>query len=269
MDMSIRSVHLGQATATIINVGDIRAPLTEWMDLPEDRSAPYDTAFFQATQLLAQHCIYALIGGQAVIVDASLEEGKPSLVDQLAGIGVRPEDVGHVVITHAHWDHFNGTTVERDGRLVPVFPNAIHYVGRGDWESPRLQEALQSPDSLESRTLGVLKERGQIESVEGDRELGPGARIVATPGETPGHQAVRFHADGQTLYCVGDLFHHPVEAERLHWMVRWADPATNVPSRQKLTDAAVAENALVVATHIPSIGRLRRSAGGIVWENAG
>ena len=49
-------------------------------------------------------------------------------------VGVRPEEITHVLITHAHYDHFAGVAVERDGRYVARFPQARHLIGRADWE---------------------------------------------------------------------------------------------------------------------------------------
>jgi hypothetical protein len=51
----------------------------------------------------------------------------------------------------------------------------------------------------------------------------------------------------------------------LTWTVAWADVEANRASRQALTEAALAENALVVATHIPAIYRLQQSVSGVKW----
>jgi len=40
--------------------------------------------------------------------------------------------------------------------------------------------------------------------------------------------------DNQTLYALGDLYHHPIEIEHPSWHVRWADPATTLASRRAL-----------------------------------
>jgi len=39
----------------------------------------------------------------------------PAIPDQLTSLGVHPDDITHMVITHAHWDHFAGTTTLADG----------------------------------------------------------------------------------------------------------------------------------------------------------
>src|SRR5207248_871050 len=189
----------------------------------------------------------------------------PGLIDQLLEQNIRPEGITHLVITHAHFDHYAGVTTRRDGQAVPCFPHARCYLGKADWNNPETQEALQNPDSEDSRTFGVLQQLGLLELVDGDRELVPGVQIIAAPGESDGHQIVRIHSGGQTLYCLGDLYHHPVEVEQPSWMAQWANTDANLASRHSLTEAALAENALLIATHIPTIGRLARSETGVTW----
>ena len=62
----------------------------------------------------------------------------------LASLGIAPEDVTHVVITHPHGDHYAGVTVDRDGERRLRFPRARHYLGRVDWEG---NPARGQPDS--------------------------------------------------------------------------------------------------------------------------
>ncbi|MBI1802015.1 MAG: MBL fold metallo-hydrolase [Chloroflexi bacterium] len=273
-----RTRRVGAASVTIVNVGDIQGALSGWMDEPPGGwPAPFAARLTQVQQFPI-HCVHIGLPGLSVLVDAGLFDAPspdspyfipayqppPPFQKQLAQAGVRLENISHVVITHAHGDHFNGLTM--DGR--PVFPNARCYLGRADWERAEMQKALQSPQSTESRTFGVLAHAGLMEAVEGDRALGDGVQIIAAPGETPGHQIVRVHSEGQTLYCVGDLYHDPVEADQPTLMVRWADPKATLASRRALAEAALAENALLVATHIPAVGRLRDTGAGVVWAAA-
>jgi glyoxylase-like metal-dependent hydrolase (beta-lactamase superfamily II) len=279
MGEGMRRVQLGAATVTVINVGDLRFSLADEMALPESvwRPGGYSDVFAGPLPFPSQ-CMHVAAPGVSLMVDASVFDvttaaemvdpgyvPPPGMRDQLAAAGVRPEDVRHVVITHAHWDHFNGTTLERDGRVEPAFPNARYHLGRADWEHPDTQEALADAGSLEYRTLRVLREQGLLELVEGDRDLGGGVRIVAAPGESPGHQIVRVESQGQVLYCLGDLYHHTVEVERPDWMATWADRETILASRHALAEAALAENALLVAAHIYGVGRLEPIAAGVRW----
>ena len=261
-----RTITLGDAAITIINAGDMMVDMAEELSAPESEWRPLYGSTFAGARPYPSQSVHIALPGASVLVDANdyaqaivlepsfLPPGytpPPGVVEQLASIGVRPENITHLVITHAHFDHYMGTTLERNGSYVPRFPNARVFLGRADWEYPETQEALRDPDSLDSHTFGVLHRHGLLELVEGNRDLAPAVRIIAAPGESPGHQIVRVHSRGQTLYCVGDLFHHPVEVEHPTWMAKWADAGTNLASRRRLIESALQEHAILVAAHMP------------------
>jgi glyoxylase-like metal-dependent hydrolase (beta-lactamase superfamily II) len=190
----------------------------------------------------------------------------PGLPEQMVAAGLDLAAVEHLVITHAHGDHFNATTVERNGHLAPVFPNARLHLGRGDWVRKENQEALEKADSLESQTFGVYHQLGRLVTDEGVSDLGHGVQIIAAPGETPGHQIVRVNSQGKTLYLLGDLYHHVVEVEQDGWGVKWSDIPTAQASRRTFAQRALAEDALLIATHIWGVGHLQTTDDGVRWE---
>jgi len=272
-----RTFQLGAATVSVLNLGTLQGDLMEWLRVPESAWPPHYAEDFRQPIAVPVQCIHIALPGASVLVDAcdadlmahssfapAGYQPPPSLFAQLAGIGVSPESIDHVVITHGHFDHYSGIIQTDGGQDSPLFPRAIHYLGRADWD--QAQPALQDSASLEGRTLAIVHRHGLIELVDQRRDLGDGVQIVATPGETPGHQIVRVSSQGQTLYCLGDLVHHPVELERPDWMVHWADAEANLRSRRAFLEAATAEEALLVATHIAAIGRVRETPAGINWE---
>ncbi len=282
MHTDTHTFSLGDATITVINVGDVSLTLSQIMDVPESEWRPYADIVDQPS-LFPSKCIHIALPNASVLVDAnnfalSTPPGSPyappvdyqpppDLPTQLLACGIRPEDITHLVITHAHFDHYAGITWERDGQYVPTFPRARCFLGKADWDYPETQEALRDPNSVDSRTFGVLQRAGLLEMVEGDLDILPDVRIIAAPGESPGHQIMRISSQGQTLYCLGDLYHHPLEVEHPSWMSEWDDPVTNLASRAALVKAALAENALLIATHIPGLGRLEATATGARWVN--
>lgn len=281
MTDQMRTISLGAARVTILNAGDAIFDLAEELAVPESERQTSGAGVFTGPAPFPTQCAHiALPGaGASVLVDACDYErcfapGSPhrpegytplSMMDMLAALGVLPEDVTHIVLTHVHFDHISGVTRERDGSPVPAFPNARCYLGRGEWENAETQAALRDADSLESRTLGVLMAQGRLELVTGDTDLAPGLRLIAAPGESPGHQLVRIESAGQVAYCLGDLYHHPIEVERPEWMAGWADVPAMLASRQALVAAALAERALLMAAHIRGTGRLARTTTGASW----
>ncbi len=285
MDQDIRTITLGAATISLINVGDVYLTLSEIMAVPEDEWRPQYAALFEQPQFFPSQCIHIALPDASVLVDAndfarSTPPGSPyappdgyqpppDLLTQLRERGIEPDDITHLVITHAHFDHYAGITRERNNEYVPSFPRARCFLGKADWEQPDMQAALQDATSEDSHTWGVLQQAGLLELVEGDRDITASVRIVAAPGESPGHQIVRVASQGQVLYCLGDLYHHPLEVEHPSWMAEWDDSTPTIASRSALAEVALIEQALLIATHIPSIGRLELSASGCRWVPKG
>ena len=277
MNDAVRTVQVGQARVHIINMGTLQVDLAGWLRVPRQELTDAMAQFFE--QPITMPALSALIElpETVVLVDAcdplaiaqSTYAGpgyrpSPDLSERLADFGIPPERVEHVVLTHLHFDHFSGVTRERDGRLVLCFPRARHYVGQADWAD--IGEELADPDSLEQKTLALIEQHGLLNLVDREADLADEVHILAAPGETPGHQIVRVHSGGETLYCLGDLYHHIIEVERPEWLVHWADPATMRLSRQQLTAAALTEDALLMAAHIATLGRLRATRGGVRWD---
>jgi N-acyl homoserine lactone hydrolase len=102
-----------------------------------------------------------------------------------------PGDVAFVVNTHLHFDHCGQNA---------VFRHAPFYVQRVELERAR----------RESRPLLDWFDfaGARFELLDGDAEVLPGVRVVATPGHTVGHQSVVVDGDGEEL-MIGDAAYTP------------------------------------------------------------
>jgi glyoxylase-like metal-dependent hydrolase (beta-lactamase superfamily II) len=277
-----RTFSIGAAQVALLNAGGMSVRLADEYAVPEAVWRPSYADLFEQQSILPSLSVYVELHGVRVLVDANDYRATvtpdseyaltnytppPSLPAQLASLGAQPEDIQHVVITHAHWDHYAGVTTPSGAGYAPTFPAARYYLGAADWRDADIQQALQEPTSLEARTLGALWNAGVLRPVEAPEQLADGIDILPAPGETPGHQVVRVQSKGETLFIIGDLLHHSIELAHPDWMVSWAQPETMRETRQWLFDEALASNAALIAAHIATVGRLERDGASLRWRD--
>ena len=119
-----------------------------------------------------------------------------TIVDQLARLGVRPEQIGIVGISHEHFDHTG---------QAGDFPAAKLLMGKGDIDD------MRGPNAERGAPLAHwLKDGGAMEPVTGDKDVfGDGTvTMLDMPGHTPGHHAllVKLAHKGYVLLS-GDVVH--------------------------------------------------------------
>lgn len=125
-----------------------------------------------------------------------------SIIDQLAKIGYKPEDVGIVVLTHMHWDHIyymdrfvNATFIANETEYkFALDPIPLYYKS---YEHPKLYE------NAEEKIIRPF-EGIKIKTVKGETEIIPGVRVFETPGHSPGHQSVEVDTKDGSYICCGD-----------------------------------------------------------------
>ena len=264
----LQQFRMGEATVSILTTSYLQFDLALEMPKPWPDLSPQWLAICSKPTILPAQCVHIQTKTLSLLIDSGDSDGfigteyeqhevptPPTLIEQLAEIGVKADEITHVVFTHHHFDHISSSTTLRDGKYVPTYPQAMYYLGKADWESARVQESLQQPDSLNSRTLGVLQQHKKLVLIENDLELDGLVRVLAAPGESPGHELVRLQAGGQVAYFIGDLYHHVVELAYPEWIAA-QDIEAQKRSRKAFIERALQEKALFVAAHIYDIRRL-------------
>lgn len=280
----IATRRIGEATVTLINDGVFDTiPLIPWLDVPADevRQAVPDADASGCVGGSGMIVAHVQIGAASVLIDPGIGEFDPAswLATELglhptAGVpaglvaaGIEPDAITHVIITHAHGDHYTGATVVRDGERVPRYPRARYVIGRADWDGNAERE---DPASDVSIHLGTLERLGLLDLAEGDYEVVPGVTVIPAPGESRGHSIVRVQSGGERFYFLGDLYHHTCEAEHLEWVMSERDTAAMIASRRRLVSEAVPSGAILAFTHnvFPGWGRIVADGTAYRWENA-
>jgi N-acyl homoserine lactone hydrolase len=125
---------------------------------------------------------------------------KASLVDQLAKLELKPDNVKYIGISHYHGDHVG---------QVDLFPKSTLLIGKADWDALS-DPAKASPMANPATFAPWIKGGSKVEAVPGDKDVfGDGTVVMLnTPGHTPGHHSlmVQLKEKGYVM-LTGDLAH--------------------------------------------------------------
>ncbi|MGQ2931516.1 MAG: N-acyl homoserine lactonase family protein, partial [Sphingopyxis sp.] len=154
--------------------------------------------------------------------------GHARLTELLAGEGLTPGDIDHVVLTHGHFDHAEN---------LDLFPDACVVIQRDELSHAADPVPSQRVFYWQS-TIGNLVARrrpGQIRTLDGDAELFDGFRVLKVPSHTPGMQVPLIRTSKGIVAIASDLGDH-----YRYWFPADAR-ATDHPQRS-LSDAFITGN---------------------------
>jgi glyoxylase-like metal-dependent hydrolase (beta-lactamase superfamily II) len=286
--------RIGDAEVTLILEGT--GPFPVDLNVPESVWRPaVPEADEDGNVTLASGGAYVRIGDTSIVIDPGLDDPgtpvarvtetvfvgwtfTPGFQAALDELGVENDAVTHVIITHAHFDHCLGVAAERDGEIFPRYPNARYLLDQADWNMHFTPDGEQRPlapspfaavNQVMRDRLQLIRNADLLDLMEGDYEVAPGVTTIPTPGESPGHRAVRIESNGAVCWHLGDIAHYAVEFEHLDWLTPTRrDAGAMLASRQRVLPQIVAENALVTWSHarFPGWGRIIPADDGYRWQ---
>jgi glyoxylase-like metal-dependent hydrolase (beta-lactamase superfamily II) len=180
----------------------------------------------------------ARLGDAADAFEVTMQEGD-DVVSQLARAGVSPPDVGHVALSHLHYDHAGG---------IEFFPHAQFYAQRRELEFAHWPPVYQR----EIYVRADFDHPVAWNELDGEFDIFGDGRVVLfpTPGHTAGHQSLLVHLDGdQTMILVADAAYLPrnIELNVLPGIV-WS-PDAMVASWERIRALKRRHDAQLVFTH--------------------
>ena len=139
-------------------------------------------------------CSVNLIRGEHLtLVDVGHLARRELVVERLAAVGVKPEEIERVVLTHAHWDH---------SLNLPFFPNAEVFMSAEEYEYTQHPHA---GDWATPAYIGDMLNRAKsIHKLRDGEELEAGIRVMAAPGHSPGSMGVLVETGEGIVGLVGD-----------------------------------------------------------------
>lgn len=263
--LSLAETMIGNHTLNTVSDGNLVMPGDfAFSGLPQDELSTILEATGVSRERVTPDCNLALYrdGENTVLFDVgSGPDFMPTagkIVDSLDAMGLAPEDVTHVLFTHAHPDHIWGLLDDFD---EPLFYEATYMMGRAEWDYWWNPETVNTIG--EARTVFAAGAKRRMQAIEdavvlfddGDEVL-PGISAVGTFGHTPGHMGFEVRQANEAALIVGDAIgnHHTAFARP-----DWAsgsdqDADTGIATRKMLFDRIVNEKMKIVGFHLPHGG---------------
>jgi len=215
--------RIGDIRATVVSDGTLtgspriyagNAPAEDLKRALTENFLPADTFTLNLNVLLLQ------VGGRKILVDTgaggTFGPSGGRIVANLAAIGVRPEQIDAIVVTHIHPDHV-GNLRREDG--LAAFPNAAVHLPEADWtffvrNDPDLSHL---PMDAEFRRRFVANIKRSVEPITRTAllytpgsELLPGLTTLPAAGHTPGMSALLVHSGSDQLLITSDAAYNPL-----------------------------------------------------------
>jgi N-acyl homoserine lactone hydrolase len=166
---------------------------------------------------------------------------KVSIVDQLAQLNVKPEQITFVGISHYHADHTG---------QVASFPKATLLIGKGDWDAITAPKPAAGVDFAPFEAW--IKGDSKVEPQPIDKDVfGDGSVIMLrTPGHTPGHSSllVKLVEMGPVI-ITGDAVHFRENLDTVGVPAFNFDRAQTVASIERLKKIAANLKATIIIQH--------------------
>ncbi|MCV9998628.1 MBL fold metallo-hydrolase [Pararhizobium sp. YC-54] len=270
-------IRIGRFTVTALTDG--------YADMPYDyfpgRSAP-EVERAASAQFTARPSGVRFLFNQYLVEDGErrilIDAGAAGSIGQtgqlpqaLAALGLKPDKIDAVIVTHMHQDHMGGLVLGGKNN----YPEADLYIDRRDvthWTDPAKRNG--APDYLQTSfrmAEEVVRLYPRLQAIDGEREIMRGVSIVDLTGHTPGHIGVRVEDGGKSMIMVSDMIFpvvHPAATDVFFLFEQ--DRAAAKAMRDRFFPRAASEGALIAATHMPfpGLGRVVADHGEMRWQVA-
>jgi glyoxylase-like metal-dependent hydrolase (beta-lactamase superfamily II) len=269
------SRKIGDIDVTTVSDGILNATLNNFVGITPAEAERMSGFPAAGPVPLAVNTFLLTINSKRALIDAGTSSTMgPTLgkvPDNLRAIGVAPETIDFVLLTHIHPDHSNGLV---DDAGSASFPNAEIIVSGEDLRFWVEREPQASDNEFRQRNMAAARRafapyRERVRAISSGEVL-PGVAAHPQPGHTPGHTGWLIASGRDALLIWGDIVHFAgVQFARPDAALTFdLDPEAARRSRARVFDWVATDRIRVAGAHLdlPGFGHVARSGSGYRFE---
>lgn len=214
----------------------------------------------------AMRCLLVETAGRRILIDTGMGDkqdtkfrshfephGEETLLGSLAKLGLTPEDITDVLLTHLHFDHCGGAVTRTEaGDLVPTFPNAIYWTSQEHWKTATEPNPRERASFLKENIL-PLAEQNLLQFATDGQELYPGLSVKFVYGHTEAMMLPHINYKGRTLIYMADLIPSTGHIKLPYIMAYDMQPLCTLAEKETYLTYAYKNDCILFFEHDPKI----------------
>ena len=191
----------------------------------------------------------------------------PGLESALEQIGIEPDQITDVLLTHLHFDHAGGSTKLENGKLIPAFPNAKYHVQKKNFEWA-INPSERDKGSYIKENFEPLAKEGVLKFIDGETNFDENISFRIINGHTFAQQMILISDSViNVLYCC-DLMPFVSQIRIPYIMGYDLQPLITVQEKKKYLKFAAENNWFLYFGNDPkfALATVKHSEKGIVQD---
>jgi glyoxylase-like metal-dependent hydrolase (beta-lactamase superfamily II) len=178
----------------------------------------------------------------------------------VAKLGVKPDEVTDVILTHAHWDHADGADLFPKAQIW-IQKDEYTYYTRDAWQPGGTHGGIYGDDMDVLFNANVA---GRLHLVDGDAEILPGISVYIGGRHTWQSQYVSVTTRSGTVVLASDNMYLYENLDKHLPIAQTFDAASNLLAQDRMKTIA-SKPELIVPGHDPAVmARFPKVADGVV-----
>lgn len=211
----------------------------------------------------SMRCLLMVDGNRKILIDNGIGNkqdekwlshyylnGDATLEDSLAAVGVKPEEITDMIITHMHFDHCGGSVKWNADRsdLELAFPNATYWASRQQYEWATQPNRREEASYLKENILPI-QESGKLKLIEEEGEYIPHIVFKLYNGHTEGQLIPHINYNGKTVVFTADLMPSAAHIP-MPWIMAYdTRPLETLADKERFYKDALANDFILFLEH--------------------